>query len=374
MSTGDDVTQILNQLRGLLGEGAPVTAPLPSTIPDDIQQRLNALPNGLGPVIDSLVASRKSQADISAELAKIDPSLGPVVAESANNVQNGRDDIEYAQMGYQDRRSQLAPVEGTPAGQMAVLQTKANAVGQGADAIRAQTPPAELRRALVEALAQKYYQQARQAGGGMGMPAGQSGGGGAQGGMPGGGMPGGGMPGGGGGGSPLSAVSGPLGALGSVGSSLGAGAGGQRAPGTSAPMLPPGAKGSEAGRRAAEKALTALGTRYAWGGGTPQGPSRGTGQDANVVGFDCSSLVQWAVANTSGEVLPRVTYDQIKLGMRVNPADAQPGDLVFSNFSGNGPEHVQMAIGDGKVVQAPQSGDVVKISNMPSNVIVKRIL
>jgi cell wall-associated NlpC family hydrolase len=106
--------------------------------------------------------------------------------------------------------------------------------------------------------------------------------------------------------------------------------------------LPVGAGGSEAGRRMAQKALTALGTPYAWGGGGSGGPTNG--------GFDCSGLVQWATAQSTGVQLPRTTYDLIRLGTRINPTDAQPGDLVFSDFSGRGPQHVQIALGAGKVV------------------------
>jgi cell wall-associated NlpC family hydrolase len=97
----------------------------------------------------------------------------------------------------------------------------------------------------------------------------------------------------------------------------------------------------------------------------PGGPTRG--------GFDRSGLVQWATAQTTGQVVPRTTYDLIKMGTRVNPADAQPGDLVFSEFSGRGPEHVQIALGGGKVVHAPQTGDVVRIAAIPQTAIVKRI-
>ena len=97
MSTGDEVTQILDQLRGLLGEGTPVTAPLPSQVPAQIQQRLNALPGGLGTFIDKLIDERKSQAEISAALAEVDPSLVPVVDESAANVTAARDELNGTQ-------------------------------------------------------------------------------------------------------------------------------------------------------------------------------------------------------------------------------------------------------------------------------------
>jgi hypothetical protein len=167
MSVGDEVTSILDQLRGLLGEGTPVTAPLPSTIPADIQRRLDALPNGLGRVIERFTEARKSQAEITAELAKVDPSLVPVVDQSAANVLAGRRDIDQTKQDYAARRNALAPVERTPAGQMAVLATKVAAVTNGADALRSQIPAAELRRALVNDLANRYYLQAKAAAQGM---------------------------------------------------------------------------------------------------------------------------------------------------------------------------------------------------------------
>lgn len=361
MSTGDDVTQILDQMRGLLGEGTPVTAPLPSQVPTQIQQRLDALPGGLGAFIDKLIADRKSQAEISAALAQVDPSLVPVVDESAANVTAARDQLNDTQNTYSDRRNQLAPVEGTPMGQLGVLQAKVDAVGNGADTVRGQLPPADLRRVLVDRLAQRYYEQAKAAmqGAGGGMP-----GAGAGGGMPGGGMGGGPSGGGGGGGSPLSALSSPAASLASAFSPSSAreGSSGDQ---QEAAGLPAGRGGTEAGRRMAEKALSARGTPYVWGGGNANGPTGG--------GFDCSGLVQWSAAQTSGQVLPRVTYDLINLGTRINPADAQPGDLVFSEFSGRGPEHVQIALGGGQVVHAPQTGDVVRVAAMPRNVVVKRI-
>lgn len=225
-ATRDEITAILNQLRGLLGEGTPVTAPLPSAIPADVGQRLDALPNGLGDFIEQLIQARKSQAQISAALAEVDPSLVPVVDESAANVTAGRDDIDNTTNQYVNRDDALAPVENTPMGAVASLQNKADALAGGTDAVRAQMPPADMRRVLVEALAQKYYQQAKAAAsGGMG---GAMGGG--QGGGMGGGQ-GGGAPGGGGGGNPLSSLSGLASTPASLVSSL-AGKNGKGEPGT----------------------------------------------------------------------------------------------------------------------------------------------
>lgn len=351
MSTGDEVTSILNQLRGLLGEGTPVTAPLPSQVPDQIQQRLDALPSGLGAFIDKLIDDRKSQSEISAELAKIDPSLVPVVDQSATNVTGAREQLDGVQGTYSDRRGQLAPVEGTPMGQLGVLQAKVDAVGNGANTVREQIPPADLRRVMVDRLAQRYYEQAKAAmqGAGGGMP-----GSGAGGGMPGGGQSG------GGGGSPLSALSSPAASLASAFKPMSSTRDDSDGEQREAAGLPAGRGGSEAGRRMAEKALTARGLPYAWGASGPRA-------------FDCSGLVQWSAAQSAGAELPRTTYALINLGTRINPVDAQPGDLVFSRFSSRGPEHVQIALGGGQVVHAPSSGDVVRVAAMPRDVVVKRI-
>ncbi|MFR9770501.1 C40 family peptidase [Nocardia sp. SC052] len=113
-----------------------------------------------------------------------------------------------------------------------------------------------------------------------------------------------------------------------------------------------------------------LGTPYVWGGGGAGGPSGG--------GFDCSGLTQYAIAQASnGEVvLPRTTYEQIYSGVRVHPEDVRPGDLVFpgSSFSTRGPEHVQLAAGNGMVIEAPYTGSTVKWSRMDSNSVVVRVL
>lgn len=123
--------------------------------------------------------------------------------------------------------------------------------------------------------------------------------------------------------------------------------------------------GSESGQRIAEIALKRLRTPYVWGGGNINGPTGG--------GFDCSGLAQYAVYQATGIELPRVTTQQIHMGINVPPSQAQPGDLVFSEFQGGAPGHVQIALGGGRVVHAPQTGDVVRVANMPANCVVKRI-
>ncbi|WP_290049038.1 C40 family peptidase [Nocardia nova] len=113
-----------------------------------------------------------------------------------------------------------------------------------------------------------------------------------------------------------------------------------------------------------------LGLPYVWGGGGAGGPSGG--------GFDCSGLTQYAIAEaTDGKVvLPRTTYEQIYSGVRIPPQDVRPGDLVFpaGSFSSRGPEHVQLAAGNGMVIEAPYSGSTVKWSRMPSEAVVVRVM
>lgn len=124
------------------------------------------------------------------------------------------------------------------------------------------------------------------------------------------------------------------------------------------------------GGNAVSAASAWVGTPYAWGGGGAGGPSDG--------GFDCSGLTQYAIAQASHGrvVLPRTTYEQVYSGVRVPIQDVRPGDLVFpaNSFSTRGPEHVQLAAGNGMVLEAPHSGAAVTMSRMPSRAVVVRVL
>nr|WP_260407850.1 C40 family peptidase [Planomonospora venezuelensis] len=103
-----------------------------------------------------------------------------------------------------------------------------------------------------------------------------------------------------------------------------------------------------------QAALTAavgkLGRPYVWGA---EGPDS----------FDCSGLVQWAYAQ-AGVRLPRVTHQQFVAGPQVPLAQAQPGDLLFWRHDPTNPgyvSHVAIYWGDGKMLHAPRTGDVVKL-------------
>jgi cell wall-associated NlpC family hydrolase len=98
-------------------------------------------------------------------------------------------------------------------------------------------------------------------------------------------------------------------------------------------------------------ALSQLGKPYEW---AEEGP------DA----YDCSGLV-YASYLSVGKQLPRIANTQYGAGVPVLVSQLLPGDLIF--FSTDPTDwrqihHVAMYIGNGKVVQAPTFGDVVKIS------------
>lgn len=98
------------------------------------------------------------------------------------------------------------------------------------------------------------------------------------------------------------------------------------------------------------------GRPYVWGGSNPSS------------GFDCSGLLQWGFGHF-GINIPRVTYDQIGTGKAVSMKELQVGDMVFfENDSGHsGPDHVGIYIGNGKMLHAPKTGDVIKISDLSSD-------
>jgi cell wall-associated NlpC family hydrolase len=94
-------------------------------------------------------------------------------------------------------------------------------------------------------------------------------------------------------------------------------------------------------------AMSKLGRPYVWGAA---GPST----------FDCSGLTMWAYGQV-GISLPHYTGSQYNSGTHVSLSQLQPGDLVFFYADLH---HTGMYIGGGKMIHAPQTGDVVKISPM----------
>ncbi|WP_280385939.1 peptidoglycan DD-metalloendopeptidase family protein [Nocardia wallacei] len=121
--------------------------------------------------------------------------------------------------------------------------------------------------------------------------------------------------------------------------------------------------GSSIGGAIVAEAMRWRGHPYVWGGGGADGP---TAADGGAPGFDCSGLTLRAVAvATDGRIiLPRTSQEQVDdpRGAPVPESAIQPGDLVFP--AGPAPGHVAVYVGEGTVVHAPQTGDVVKTAPM----------
>lgn len=98
-------------------------------------------------------------------------------------------------------------------------------------------------------------------------------------------------------------------------------------------------------QQAMQKALTRQGKPYVWGA---------TGPDT----FDCSGLLYWSFKQI-GVTLPRSSKDQARVGTAVSRDQLRPGDFV-AFYSPVG--HIGIYVGNGKMVHAPQGGDVVKVS------------
>ena len=107
-----------------------------------------------------------------------------------------------------------------------------------------------------------------------------------------------------------------------------------------------------------------IGKPYKWGA---------TGSDS----FDCSGLMMYVFnqfSDETGVTLTHYTGDQCKSGNAVNcnstdeiKDSCNPGDLLFfvgSDGSKSVPGHVGCYWGDGKMIHAPSSGDVVKIVDL----------
>ncbi|WP_213574189.1 bifunctional lytic transglycosylase/C40 family peptidase [Rhodococcus sp. USK13] len=124
--------------------------------------------------------------------------------------------------------------------------------------------------------------------------------------------------------------------------------------------------GDGVGGRVVESAFRYLGLPYVWGGGNVNGPSGG--------GFDCSGLTSFAVHAAAGIALPRTSETQWNVGQEIPMDQAQPGDLLFGNWQSGGPGHVAIYIGNGQMIHAPTTGDVVRIADVFPEMKARRVV
>ncbi|GLZ52356.1 NlpC/P60 family protein [Actinomycetospora sp. NBRC 106378] len=117
-----------------------------------------------------------------------------------------------------------------------------------------------------------------------------------------------------------------------------------------------------------DRALSELGTTYAWGGGNGQGPTKGVRDggvadafgDFDRTGFDCSGLMVYAFAGV-GKQLPHYSGYQADAGPKFPLDQRRPGDMLFW-ADGDGIHHVALYLGDDMMVEAPESGKVVRVT------------
>ncbi|MCT1449211.1 DIP1281 family NlpC/P60 protein [Corynebacterium sp. p3-SID1194] len=103
------------------------------------------------------------------------------------------------------------------------------------------------------------------------------------------------------------------------------------------------------------RAESQIGTPYVWGGGDANGATMGLdGQGYNgQAGYDCSGLVLYAFSG-AGISLPHYTGYQYQRGTQIPVDEAERGDLLFWGNGGN--QHVAIYLGDGMMLEAPQTG------------------
>ena len=103
------------------------------------------------------------------------------------------------------------------------------------------------------------------------------------------------------------------------------------------------------------------GVPYKWGGKSAK------------TGFDCSGFVQ-AVARDSGVSIPGSTATQLawfkSKKMTVSSDNMQVGDYIY--FSSGGPtgRHVGIYMGNGKMIDAPHTGSVVRVDSISGRTII----
>lgn len=136
--------------------------------------------------------------------------------------------------------------------------------------------------------------------------------------------------------------------------------------------------------RAVQQTCKQIGVPYSWGGGhaaTPGptygqcDPSNGAPNDCHVNGFDCSGLVRYGYylavgADILGPGTAESQYNSSAVKQRLtNPSQFLPGDLLYysNNGASSGIHHVAMYLGGGYIVEAADSGTLVRVGTLSSH-------
>lgn len=103
------------------------------------------------------------------------------------------------------------------------------------------------------------------------------------------------------------------------------------------------------------QAMGLIGTRYRFGGTTPQ------------QGFDCSGFTSYVFRESLGVQLPRTAADQFaRAGVAIERDELTPGDLVFFKQNRRRVDHVGIYVGEGRFVHSPSRGGRVRIDALAS--------
>jgi cell wall-associated NlpC family hydrolase len=94
-----------------------------------------------------------------------------------------------------------------------------------------------------------------------------------------------------------------------------------------------------------------LGVPYTWGGADPS------------TGFDCSGLTMYVYEQLRIQ-LPHYAAAQWAQLPHVDTSQLEPGDLVFFEPQPDGPTHVGIYVGGDSFIEAPHTGDVVKLASL----------
>ncbi|ARS52917.1 hypothetical protein B9G99_08510 [Kushneria konosiri] len=107
--------------------------------------------------------------------------------------------------------------------------------------------------------------------------------------------------------------------------------------------------------RAMDTVMDQIGRPYLWGGTTPQ------------AGFDCSGLIYYAFRDLLSSEMPRTANGMYHWSKSTPVAidSLKRGDLVFFRIkAASAADHVGVYLGDGQFVQAPRTGENIRISSL----------
>jgi cell wall-associated NlpC family hydrolase len=119
-------------------------------------------------------------------------------------------------------------------------------------------------------------------------------------------------------------------------------------------VAPANGRGAQA-RELLLQALALTGTRYRWGGESPE------------TGFDCSGLVIYLFNEVHNRALPRTAFEMSGLGRQIARNELETGDLVFFNTLRRPFSHVGIYLGDERFIHAPARGGHVEVVDMANH-------